>query len=208
MPHFCILRNRRSRIGCKLRGAFAGKALWAVSSGTPRPAQRKRTPAHEKASRKRCSESRKSGGTPLFRAFTGFASRIRSRAAKPAKYENLWVFIRSDAHVVRAGWNIRGCGPLSTLGFFDTLKASRKGCFLAVGKPCLLAGQGLCAEGRKGLPGGEKQRGSRRQMDAPLLPVCRRRWRPPKAGRLYRQAQFPSTEGWTVAAQSGSRRAI
>ena len=35
--------------------------------------------------------------------------------------ENLWVFIRSDAHVVRAGLNIRGCGPLSTLGFFDRL---------------------------------------------------------------------------------------
>ena len=56
-----------------------------------------------------------------FSAFTGFASRIRSRAAKPAKYENLWVFIRSDAHVVRAGWNIRGCGPLSTPWFFDNL---------------------------------------------------------------------------------------
>ena len=174
MPHFCILRNRRSRIGCKLRGAFAGKALWAVSSGTPRPAQRKRTPAHEKASRKGCSESRKSGGTPLFRAFTGFASRIRSRAAKPAKYENLWVFIRSDAPVVRAGWNIRGCGPLSTPGFFDTLKASRSGCFLAAGKPCLLTGQGLCAEGRKGLPGGEKQREA---ADKWTLRFC-----PPAAG--------------------------
>ena len=58
-----------------------------------------------------------------FLNFTGFASRIRSRAAKSAKYENLWVFIRSDAHVVRAGLNIRGCGPLSTLGFFDRLKA-------------------------------------------------------------------------------------
>ena len=57
-----------------------------------------------------------------FLSFTGFASRIRSRAAKSAKYENLWVFIRSDAHVVRAGLNIRGCGPLSTLGFFDRLK--------------------------------------------------------------------------------------
>ena len=60
-----------------------------------------------------------------FLSFTGFASRIRSRAAKPAKYENLWVFIRSDAHVVRAGLNIRGCGPLSTPGFFDRLKARR-----------------------------------------------------------------------------------
>ena len=58
---------------------------------------------------------------PLFRAFTGFASRIRSRAAKPATYENLWVFLRSDALVVRAGWNIRGCNPLSTPGFFDNL---------------------------------------------------------------------------------------
>ena len=46
---------------------------------------------------------------------------MRSRAAKPAKNENLWVFIRSDAHVVRAGLNIRGCGPLSTPGVFDRL---------------------------------------------------------------------------------------
>ena len=146
MPHFCILRNRRSRIGCKLRGAFAGKALWAVSSGTPRPAQRKRTPAHEKASRKGCSESRKSGGTPLFRAFTGFASRIRSRAAKPATYEPLRGFLRFDAHptgdlllplrgnsscVVRAEWNIRGRGPLSTPGFFDNRSPSKtEGLFL------------------------------------------------------------------------------
>ena len=57
-----------------------------------------------------------------FLSFTGFASRIRSRAAKPAKNENLWVFIRSDAHVVRAGLNIRGCGPLSTPGFIDRLR--------------------------------------------------------------------------------------
>ena len=57
-----------------------------------------------------------------FLSFTGFASHIRSRAAKPAKCENLWVFIRSDAHVVRAGLNIRGCGPLSTPWFFDSLK--------------------------------------------------------------------------------------
>ena len=47
-------------------------------------------------------------------SFSGFASRIRSRAAKPAKYENLWVFIRFDAHVVKAGINLRGCGPLTT----------------------------------------------------------------------------------------------
>ena len=72
---------------------------------------------------------RKSGATPLFRAFTGFASRISSRAAKPARYENLRVFIRSDALVVRAGWNIRGCGPLSTPGFFDRRKTAAEPLF-------------------------------------------------------------------------------
>ena len=45
-----------------------------------------------------------------------------ARSAPNARCENLWVFIRSDAHVVRAGLNIRGCGPLSTPGFFDRLK--------------------------------------------------------------------------------------
>ena len=52
-----------------------------------------------------------------------------ARSAPNAKYENLWVFIRSDAHVVRAGLNIRGCGPLSTPGFFDSLKKSPAGLF-------------------------------------------------------------------------------
>ena len=50
-----------------------------------------------------------------------------ARSAPNAKYENLWVFIRSDAHVVRAGLNIRGCGPLSTLGFFDRLRPLLRG---------------------------------------------------------------------------------
>ena len=58
-----------------------------------------------------------------FLSFTGFASRIRSRAAKSAKYENLWVFIRSDAHVVRAGINLRDCGPLTTLRFLGKVRA-------------------------------------------------------------------------------------
>ena len=54
-----------------------------------------------------------------------------ARPAPNAEYENLWVFIRSDAHVVRAGLNIRGCGPLSTPGFFDILnsRSMRSGCF-------------------------------------------------------------------------------
>ena len=61
-----------------------------------------------------------------FLSFTGFASRIRSRAAKVAKYENLWVFIRSDVHAVRAGLNIRGSGPLSTPRFIDRLASPAK----------------------------------------------------------------------------------
>ena len=32
-------------------------------------------------------------------------------AAKSEKCENLKVFIRSDVHTVRAGWNAKGCGP-------------------------------------------------------------------------------------------------
>ena len=67
-----------------------------------------------------------------FLSVTDFASRIRSRAAKPAKYENLWVFIRSDAHVARAGLNIRGCGPLSTPGFFDRLRSPVWGSLLCM----------------------------------------------------------------------------
>ena len=58
----------------------------------------------------------------FFEFFPCFASRIRSRALNHAKYENLWVFIRFDAHVVKAGINLRGCGPLTTPGLFDKLK--------------------------------------------------------------------------------------
>ncbi len=35
--------------------------------------------------------------------------------------ENLWAFIRSDAHAVRAGINIRGSRPLTAPGVFDRL---------------------------------------------------------------------------------------
>ena len=56
-----------------------------------------------------------------FLSLTGFASRSRSRAAKPAKYENLWVFIRSDVHAVRAGIKLKGRRPLTTPWFIDRL---------------------------------------------------------------------------------------
>ena len=58
-----------------------------------------------------------------FLSFTDFASRIRSRAAKPAKYENLWAFIRFDVHAVKAGISLRGSRPLTTPWFIDSLKA-------------------------------------------------------------------------------------
>ena len=53
-----------------------------------------------------------------FRVFTGFASRISSRAAKPARYENLEVFISSDVHAVRAGIKLKGQPPLNNSRVF------------------------------------------------------------------------------------------
>ena len=35
------------------------------------------------------------------------------RAANPEKYENLWVFIRFDAPVVKAGIKLKGLPPLN-----------------------------------------------------------------------------------------------
>ena len=72
---------------------------------------------------------------------------LMARSAPNAKYENLWVFIRSDAHVVRAGLNIRGCGPLSTLGFFDKLRAAcllRRPCEYVYGVLSERPGRKLC----------------------------------------------------------------
>ena len=65
-----------------------------------------------------------------------------ARSAPNAKNENLWVFIRSDAHVVRAGLNIRGCGPLSTPGFFDRLSAVSR--FSFVRSPGIRRGRVCC----------------------------------------------------------------
>ena len=69
-----------------------------------------------------------------------------ARSAPNAKNENLWVFIRSDAHppgglllplrgnspcVVKAGINLRGCGPLTTLRVFGKVKAGYLSGFFA-----------------------------------------------------------------------------
>ena len=58
-----------------------------------------------------------------FSSFSGFASRISSRAAKPERYENLKVFIRSDVHAVRAGIKLKGLPPLKNPAFFRQAKA-------------------------------------------------------------------------------------
>ena len=43
------------------------------------------------------------------------------KVAKRHFFEFLRVFIHSDAHTVRAGLNIRGSHPLTTLGLIDRL---------------------------------------------------------------------------------------
>lgn len=58
---------------------------------------------------------------PLLRAFSLFASHVRSRAAKSAMYENLWAFIRFDAHVAKAGIELSGWRPLTTPPFLQTM---------------------------------------------------------------------------------------
>jgi len=53
----------------------------------------------------------KKAAQPLFKV-AGFASRpLSSQAAKPAKNENHTVFIRSDAHAVRAEFKVKGRDP-------------------------------------------------------------------------------------------------
>ncbi len=58
-----------------------------------------------------------------FLNFTGFASCISSRAAKVARYENLWVFIRSDVHAVKAGTKLKELPPLNNPGVFRQVES-------------------------------------------------------------------------------------
>ena len=67
-----------------------------------------------------------------FLSFTGFASRIRSRAAKVARYENLWVFIRSDVHAVRAGIKLKGQPPLNNPKVYRHSESSLNGAFALI----------------------------------------------------------------------------
>ena len=57
-----------------------------------------------------------------FSSFHGFCLSHSLPAAKPAKYENPKVFIRSDVHAVRAGIKLKGLPPLNNPGFIDRLR--------------------------------------------------------------------------------------
>ena len=59
-----------------------------------------------------------------FLSFFGFRLSHSLPGGKTRKVRKPKGFIRSDVHTVRAGLNIRGCGPLSTPGFIDRLGLS------------------------------------------------------------------------------------
>ena len=44
---------------------------------------------------------------------------------KQLKYENLWAFIRSDVHAVRAGIKLKGRLPLNNPGVYRHSEAGR-----------------------------------------------------------------------------------
>ena len=54
-----------------------------------------------------------------FSSFHGFCLSHSLPAAKPAKYENPKVFIRSDVHAVRAGIKLKGQPPLNNPRFYQ-----------------------------------------------------------------------------------------
>ena len=60
-----------------------------------------------------------------FSSFCGFCLSHSFPSGKTRKVRKPPVFIRFDAHVVKAGINLRGCGPLTTPRFFDRLKGLR-----------------------------------------------------------------------------------
>ena len=50
-----------------------------------------------------CSSVSKKWRRPLFRVFHGFCFSLRSRAAKAARYESLWAFLRFGVPAAEAG---------------------------------------------------------------------------------------------------------
>ena len=58
-----------------------------------------------------------------FSSFHGFCLSHSLPAAKPAKYENLKVFIRSDVHAVKAGIKFKRQLPINNPKVFDRLRS-------------------------------------------------------------------------------------
>ncbi|MFR1264698.1 MAG: hypothetical protein ACLSES_04020, partial [Christensenellales bacterium] len=54
--------------------------------------------------------------------FFGFCLSHSFPGGKTRRVQKPSVFIRFDVHAVKAGINLRGCGPLTTLWFFDKVK--------------------------------------------------------------------------------------
>ena len=54
-----------------------------------------------------------------FSSFHGFC--LPLPGGKSRRYENLWVFIRSDVHAARAGIKLKGSRPVTTPWFIDRL---------------------------------------------------------------------------------------
>ena len=57
------------------------------------------------------------------RAFFVFCLSLTLPGGKTRRVRKPPVFIRFDVHAVKAGINLRGCGPLTTLGAFGGKKA-------------------------------------------------------------------------------------
>ena len=65
--------------------------------------------------------------SPLLRVFFGFCLSHSFPGGKTRREEKPPVFIRFDVHAVKAGINLRGCGPLTTLSFLEAAPAAKRG---------------------------------------------------------------------------------
>jgi len=65
--------------------------------------------------------------SPLLRVFFGFCLSHSFPGGKTRREEKPSVFIRFDVHAVKAGINLRGCGPLTTLSFLEAAPAAKRG---------------------------------------------------------------------------------
>ena len=60
-------------------------------------------------------------------SFFGFCLSHTLPGGKTRRVRKPPVFIRFDVHAVKAGINLRGCGPLTTLSFLEAAPAAKRG---------------------------------------------------------------------------------